>query len=60
MAPGDIMVKVNGKSFRCEECGANVFHHPRVLNTFPDGMGAWKLETNTYKCNSCGVRYKGE
>jgi len=42
----DVMIKIEGKSFRCE-CGCNVFkHNPRNINKFI--------------CNSCGTTYTGE
>lgn len=42
------LVKVGGKSFRCEECGSNCFHHPDC----PEGE-------DLFDCNSCGTRYRG-
>lgn len=42
----DVMPRVNGKVFRCEECNANVFR--RLLN-----------DPSKYKCNSCGTIYLG-
>lgn len=42
----DIMMEVEGKSFRCA-CGSNVFHHP--------------LEApEKYQCNGCGTFWTGE
>lgn len=42
--PVQVMVKINGKSFRCE-CGSNV---------------QTKYAENRYKCNGCGAKYVGE
>lgn len=42
----DVMVKVDGKPFRCT-CGGNVFRHP-------------KGRTDIFICNSCGEAYLGE
>jgi hypothetical protein len=44
-AQRNIMVRVGGKSFRCD-CGCNVFH-----------AGKQPL---TYICNACGTGYVGE
>lgn len=41
----DIMVKVSGKTFYCEQCGSNVFR---------------KDNENKYVCNGCGCKYIGE
>ena len=43
----NIMVKINGESFRCD-CGCNVFHKPDKDNE------------NKYVCNSCYATYTGE
>lgn len=40
-----IMIKINGTSFKCLECGANVF------SKFSDG---------SYDCHGCEPRYSGE
>ena len=45
-----IMTYLNGRdkvSFKCPECGCNVFHHPGDDNS-------------KYECNSCGALYVGE
>lgn len=42
----DIMVEVEGKSFRCD-CGSNVFHHPLEV-------------PEKYRCNGCGSPWTGE
>jgi len=47
MEEQDIICKVDGKTFRCEICGCNVFRHP-------------KGEPNKFKCNGCGEVYIGE
>ena len=41
------MVKVEGKSFACEECYCNVFHKPLHDDT-------------QFICNGCGTQYRGE
>lgn len=41
----NVMVKVEGSSFRCE-CGCNVFHHGE--------------RDDIYICNACEARYIGE
>jgi hypothetical protein len=43
--PKQVMPKVDGKSFRCTECGCNVFTEDAPLK---------------FECNGCGVRYEGE
>jgi len=48
---GDIMVKVNGKTFRCE-CGCNVFRHPYDPKTQTPIL-------DKYNCNGCGTTYTG-
>ena len=40
----NVMIKLDGNSFRCE-CGGNVFA---------------KLRSGKYRCNSCEVLYEGE
>ena len=40
-----ILVKVNGKPFRCH-CDANCFHHP-------------KDRPDVFECNACGEWYEG-
>lgn len=50
--PKDVMVRLNGDTFRCD-CGCNVFRHP--IN-----KGTRKLIENKYVCNSCGRTYTGE
>lgn len=42
------MAMIDGKSFRCEDCGCNVFHHPD------------KNDLTKYRCNGCNARYIGE
>lgn len=37
------------RSFRCEECGCNVFRKPQP---YTDPL--------LYKCNGCGTRWRGE
>lgn len=39
------MPKVNGVTFRCPDCGANVFT---------------EIGTYRYQCNGCGALYVGE
>lgn len=39
-----VMPRINGEPFHCEECGANVFTAIK----------------NKYTCNSCGAKYIGE
>jgi len=56
--PTSVMPVINGKTFRCE-CGANVFHHPKVRNTMPDGNGPWAMDDELYQCNGCGLQYRG-
>ena len=43
----NVMVKIDGKAFRCH-CEANVFHHPI------------KNDKTLYECNACGEWYRGE
>jgi len=43
----NVMVKIQGKSFRCH-CSGNVFHKPD------------KTDLNLFECNSCGERYNSE
>jgi hypothetical protein len=42
----NVMPRVDGKSFRCEECGANVFRRAKG--------------STMYVCNGCGAKYHGE
>ena len=42
------MPKVDGKPFRCEDCGSNCFHKPVAEDTL------------LFACNSCRTRYRGE
>ena len=41
-----VMPRINGRPFRCEDCGANVFH--------------WNDKPNGLTCNGCGATYVGE
>jgi hypothetical protein len=59
-----IMPKVGGKSFCCT-CGANVFHHPKMLtprSPIPDGNYNREpvMDTDIFECNGCGLWYHGE
>lgn len=45
--PAPVMVRIDGKSFRCQ-CGCNVFHHPDPK------------QPNLYECNACEERFRGE
>jgi hypothetical protein len=47
---GDIMLRINGKSFRCE-CGANVFK--KIKPEEEDGK-------EHFKCNGCEITYTTE
>jgi hypothetical protein len=42
-----VMVKMGGKTFRCEQCNCNVFHHPD------------KNDLDLYACNGCDTEYRG-
>lgn len=42
------VLKVAGKPFHCDECGANVFTH----------TGA-RVNELLYRCNGCGAEYAG-
>lgn len=44
-------LKVDGKEFRCEECGSNVFMVAPLVQA-PHRVVA--------KCNACGALYEGE
>jgi predicted RNA-binding Zn-ribbon protein involved in translation (DUF1610 family) len=48
---GDTMLYVDGSrtSFRCEECGSNVFKKVSEAEASP-----------RYRCNGCGAEYAGE
>jgi len=43
----NILLKVNGKSFRCH-CGCNVFHHNE------------EYDTDIFECNSCHEIYSSK
>ena len=43
---GDVVVRINGRLFRCQ-CGCNVFRHPEG-------------EPDIYRCNSCQTEYESE
>jgi hypothetical protein len=45
----DYMPKIDGKYFRCEDCGANVFRKPEP-----------KIDPLLFTCNGCGTRWRGE
>ena len=48
--PPTIMPKINGETFRCENCGSNCFHRePERDHAGEQG----------YRCNGCGARYMG-
>ena len=51
----NVMVYLNGSktSFRCEVCGANVFHKP-------DDQSAATPGGALYACNGCATIYSGE
>ena len=44
---GDTIVKIDGKTFACEECGSNVFR--KRIN-----------DPLRYRCNGCGAAYRGQ
>lgn len=46
LKPPDVMVKINGETFRCE-CGCNVFRKPM-----------YKERPELYECNGCGDLYE--
>jgi hypothetical protein len=45
MADGDSFIHLGGRSFRCEDCGAKVFHEGKRKSQFI--------------CNGCGATYTG-
>ncbi len=48
-----IMVKIDGKSFRCG-CGCNIFRHPESTK----GLESYKKQY-IYECNACETLYLG-